>query len=147
MSAAIDGKRPALPGKGFRHVARHRYGFDLDPRKVDEDLARVRAAFPAFVKAVTCLERMMTAAKKADDEPSGSSCTLWSWLLRNVTALQRRPLPQPHCQPDPRHLTAAPVEMRPLIPLQVVGIACAEFLALRRRRQAKYAPNESHGPD
>jgi hypothetical protein len=86
MSAGIDGKRPALFGselygqlvelKGFRHVVRHRYGFDLDPRKVDENLARVRTAFPAFVKAVTCLERMMTAEKKADDEPSGPSCTL-----------------------------------------------------------------------
>ncbi|GEC57869.1 hypothetical protein ABIF38_008760 [Bradyrhizobium japonicum] len=65
VSAGIDGKRPALIGselygllvelKGFRHVIRHRYGFDLDPRKVDENLARVRTAFPAFVKAVTCL--------------------------------------------------------------------------------------------
>ncbi|WP_240536952.1 hypothetical protein [Bradyrhizobium elkanii] len=65
VSAGIDGKRPALFGselygllvelKAFRHVIRHRYGFDLDPRKVDENLARVRTAFPAFVKAVTCL--------------------------------------------------------------------------------------------
>ncbi|WP_456761019.1 ribonuclease toxin HepT-like protein [Bradyrhizobium sp. USDA 4011] len=64
----IDGKRPPLFDselygllvelKGFRHVVRHRYGFDLDPRKVDKNLAGVRTAFPAFVKAVTCLERM-----------------------------------------------------------------------------------------
>ncbi len=43
MSAAIDGTRPALLDsklydllvelKGFRHVVRHRYGFDLDPKK------------------------------------------------------------------------------------------------------------------
>ena len=71
MSARIEGQRPALldPGlygllvelKGFSHVVRHRYGFDLDPSKVDENLARVRAAFPAFVKAVADLERVMTA--------------------------------------------------------------------------------------
>lgn len=71
MSAAIEGSRPALLGpelygllvelKGFRHVVRHRYGFDLDLSKVDENLARVRAAFPAFVEAVAVLERAMTA--------------------------------------------------------------------------------------
>jgi hypothetical protein len=43
MSSAIDGKRPALLDtelygllvefKGFRHVVRHRYGFDLDLSK------------------------------------------------------------------------------------------------------------------
>jgi hypothetical protein len=67
MSAAIEGKRPAVLSpelyeilvelKGFRHVVRHRYGFDLDPRKIDENVARVRAAFPAFVSAVRDLER------------------------------------------------------------------------------------------
>jgi hypothetical protein len=72
MSSAIDGKRPALLDtelygllvelKGFRHVVRHRYGFDLDLSKVDENLARIRAAFPAFVKAVSDLERVMTAS-------------------------------------------------------------------------------------
>jgi hypothetical protein len=85
MSAAIDGKRPALLStelygllvelKGFRHVVRHRYGFDLDLSKVEENLARVRIAFPAFVEAVAGLERWMTAEKKNDEEPSGSSCT------------------------------------------------------------------------
>jgi hypothetical protein len=74
MSAAIEGKRPALLGselygllvelKGFRHVVRHRYGFDLDLSKVDENLARVRLAFPAFVDAMAGLERWMTADKK-----------------------------------------------------------------------------------
>ena len=84
MSAAIDGKRPALLSselysllvelKGFRHVVGHRYGFDLDLSKVDENLARVRIAFPAFVEAVAGLERLMTAEKKDDEEPSRSSC-------------------------------------------------------------------------
>ena len=74
MSAAIEGTRPALLSpelygllvelKGFRHVVRHRYGFDLDPSKVDENLTRVRTAFPAFVEAVAVLERGMTAEKK-----------------------------------------------------------------------------------
>jgi hypothetical protein len=84
MSAAIERKRPALLSsdlygllvelKGFRHVVRHRYGFNLDLSKVDENLARVRTAFPAFVDAVAALERVMTAEKKDEEEPSGSSC-------------------------------------------------------------------------
>jgi uncharacterized protein YutE (UPF0331/DUF86 family) len=84
MSAAIEGKRPPLLSselyrllvelKGFRHVVRHRYGFDLDLSKVDENLARVRRALPAFVKAVAGLERLMTSEAKDDEEPSGSSC-------------------------------------------------------------------------
>jgi hypothetical protein len=74
MSAVIEGKRPALLDselygllvelKGFRHVVRHRYGFDLDLSKVDENLARVRIAFPAFVEAVIGLEKLMTADDK-----------------------------------------------------------------------------------
>ena len=72
MSAAIEGKRPALLDselygllvelKGFRHLVRHRYGFDLDLSKVDENVARVRTAFAAFVEAVAVLERAMTAS-------------------------------------------------------------------------------------
>jgi hypothetical protein len=45
---------------------------------------------------------------------------------------------------------AAPVEVRPLMPLQVVGIACAEFLASMRMLTAaeqSTPPIESHGPD
>jgi hypothetical protein len=84
MSTAIEGRRPAILSselydllvglKGFRHVVGHRYGFDLDLSKIDENLARVRTAFPAFVEAVTGLERAMTAKKKDEEEPSGSSC-------------------------------------------------------------------------
>ncbi len=82
MPAAIEGKRPALLRpevygllvelKGFRHVVRHRYGFDLDPSKVDENLARMRAAFPAFVSAVGDLERALTAEEKDEDGPSST---------------------------------------------------------------------------
>ena len=45
---------------------------------------------------------------------------------------------------------AAPVEVRPLIPLQVVGIAFAEFLASMRMLTAteqSTPPVKSHGPD
>lgn len=85
MSAAIEGKRPAVLNpdlygilvelKGFRHVVRHRYGFDLDLRKVDENVARVRVAFPAFLTAVADLESVMTKEEKHGDEPSRWSCT------------------------------------------------------------------------
>ena len=70
MSAPIAEKRPALLDphlygllvelKGFRHLVRHRYGFDLDPAKVAENLTRMSEAFPAFVDAVRTLERVMT---------------------------------------------------------------------------------------
>jgi hypothetical protein len=78
MSATMEGKRPALLGmlvelKGFRHVVRHRYGFDLDQSRVDENVARVREAFPAFVSAVRDLERAMIAEEKNEDEPWGST--------------------------------------------------------------------------
>ena len=45
---------------------------------------------------------------------------------------------------------AAPVEVRPLIPLQVVGIAFAEFLASMRMLTAteqSTPPVKSHDPD
>jgi hypothetical protein len=57
-------------------VVRHRYGFDLDPSKVDENLARARKAFAAFVEAVAGLERAITEEEKKDDEePPGPSFT------------------------------------------------------------------------
>jgi len=71
LSVPIDGKRPALLDtgllelltelKGFRRVVRHRYGFDLKPAKIQENLERLRKAFPAFVRAVQELERAMTS--------------------------------------------------------------------------------------
>ncbi|MGC2776213.1 MAG: hypothetical protein WA418_11345 [Bradyrhizobium sp.] len=74
MSATIEGKRPTLLDadlyrlllelKGFRHVVRHRYGFDLDPARVDDNLARARTALPAFVSAVAELERVMSATNR-----------------------------------------------------------------------------------
>jgi hypothetical protein len=83
MSAAIDGRRPRLLDpelygllvelKGFRHVVRHRYGFDLDLSRVEENLARVRLAFPAFVEAVSSLEGSMAAEKANQERPSGPS--------------------------------------------------------------------------
>ncbi|HXY58179.1 MAG TPA: hypothetical protein VEH76_06335 [Methylocystis sp.] len=69
MSVAIEGKRPALLDqnllqmlgelKGFRHIVRHRYGFDLDPTKVQENVERLRKAFPEFVRAVRELEQAL----------------------------------------------------------------------------------------
>ena len=46
--------------KGFRHRVRHNYGFDLDTEKSNENLERLREAFPAFVEALRNLERSMT---------------------------------------------------------------------------------------
>ena len=83
MLEPIKGKRPSVLDqrlydllgelKNFRHMARHRYGFDLDPVRLTENLARAREAFPLFVEAVRALERVMTApptpADGSDEEP------------------------------------------------------------------------------
>lgn len=70
MSAEIADIRPALLDpdlyetltelKGFRHLVRHRYGFDLTAEKVQENLDRMRKAFPPFVQAVVSLEKALT---------------------------------------------------------------------------------------
>lgn len=80
MSAEIAGVRaavldPALHEaltelKGFRHLVRHRYGFDLKAIKVAENLARMRAIFPAFVAAVVSLEGSLVEEIR-DEGPEG----------------------------------------------------------------------------
>ncbi len=79
MAAEIAGTRPALLDldlyealteiKGFRHLVRHRYGFDLKPEKVVENLALLRKTFPVFLAAVTALEKTM---KGGDDHDGGN---------------------------------------------------------------------------
>lgn len=76
MSVEIEGVRPALLSvqlyealaelKGFRHLVRHRYGFDLKAEKVEENLERIRWSFPDFVAAVVSLERVLTATNGSD---------------------------------------------------------------------------------
>jgi hypothetical protein len=77
MASEIAGTRPALLGselydvlleiKGFRHLVRHRYGFDLKPDRVVANFERTRFALPAFVDAVIQLERAMS---KESDPPA-----------------------------------------------------------------------------
>ena len=79
LAAEIAGTRPALLDldlyealteiKGFRHLVRHRYGFDLKPEKVVENLALLRKTFPVFLAAVTALEKTM---KGGDDHDGGN---------------------------------------------------------------------------
>lgn len=69
MAAEIAGTRPALLDldlydallelKGFRHLVRHKYGFDLKPDKVVANLELLKSTFPAFVDAVIRLEKKM----------------------------------------------------------------------------------------
>ena len=54
--------------KGFRHLVRHRYGFDLKPDRVVANFQLVRDALPAFVTAVTKLEK---AISKDGDQLAG----------------------------------------------------------------------------
>ncbi len=82
MAAEITGTRPALLDlelydalfelKGFRHLVRHKYGFDLKPDKVATNLELLKSAFPAFIDAVIRLERAMTSG---DDQDGGNGET------------------------------------------------------------------------
>ena len=77
MSAPIAGIRPAVLGsvlhealgelKGFRHLVRHRYGFDLKPEKVRENLDRLLKAWPAVVDSILLLEKRLLD----ESDPSG----------------------------------------------------------------------------
>lgn len=81
MAAEVAGTRPALldPGlyealtelKGFRHLVRHRYGLDLKPDKVVENLKLLQKVFPAFLAAVTTLERTMRGGDDHDGASGG----------------------------------------------------------------------------
>jgi uncharacterized protein YutE (UPF0331/DUF86 family) len=69
MAAPIEGVRgPVLDDrafallsalKDFRHVVRHRYGMEIDLARAEENLARLRQAFPALIDAIRALEREM----------------------------------------------------------------------------------------
>jgi hypothetical protein len=79
MASQLSGTRPALLDlelyekltelKGFRHLVRHRYGFDLKPDKVAENLKLLQDVFPAFLTALMALEKTMADS----DEPDTAS--------------------------------------------------------------------------
>ena len=82
MVAGIDGIRPPVLDanlyeslselKGFRHLVRHRYGFDLKPDKVRDNLERVAVALPAFIEAVCSLEQVLLEEKPDNEGGDGS---------------------------------------------------------------------------
>lgn len=69
MAAEVSGSRPALLShplyetltelKGFRHLVRHKYGFDLKAENVVENIHRIRQALPAVIEAIASLELVM----------------------------------------------------------------------------------------
>lgn len=77
MASEIKGTRPALLTaelydalleiKGFRHLVRHRYGFDLKPERVAANFELAKSTLPTFINAVIQLE---TAMRKEDDTPA-----------------------------------------------------------------------------
>jgi uncharacterized protein YutE (UPF0331/DUF86 family) len=85
MAAEVAGTRPALLDtdlhkaltelKGFRHLVRHTYGFERKPDKVSENLKLLQNVFPAFIAAVTELEKTMREGDDHEgrDGPSGGS--------------------------------------------------------------------------
>lgn len=82
MVAGIDGIRPPVLDanlyeslselKGFRHLVRHRYGFDLKPDKVRDNLEQVAVALPAFIEAVCSLEQVLLEEKPDNEGGDGS---------------------------------------------------------------------------
>jgi len=80
MVSEISGTRPAVLDidlyesltelKGFRHLIRHRYGFDLKADKVQDNLDRMRQALPTFLEAVVSLERALLE-ENTDDHDGG----------------------------------------------------------------------------
>lgn len=82
MAAEIASTRPAMLDralydglfelKGFRHLVRHRYGIDLKPEKVIENLELLRTVFPAFVDAVTRLEQVLSEDISGDSGNAAS---------------------------------------------------------------------------
>lgn len=71
MAAELAGCRPALlpPAlhlelselKGFRHLVRHKYGFDLKPEKVVDNVQRLQRAYPVFAQELTDLHDLLAA--------------------------------------------------------------------------------------
>jgi uncharacterized protein YutE (UPF0331/DUF86 family) len=74
MAAAIADRRPPVLSaklhrdltelKGFRHLVRHKYGFDLKPEKVIENIRLLQDAYPAFEQCLEDLDGLL--AEDAD---------------------------------------------------------------------------------
>lgn len=56
--------------KGFRHVVRHKYGFDLMPKKVIENAENAIITLPRFIEAVTQLDEKLTPREEPDEDVS-----------------------------------------------------------------------------
>jgi hypothetical protein len=71
MAAAIADRRPPVLSvslhrdltelKGFRHLVRHKYGFDLKPEKVVDNIHLIQGAYPAFVLALEELDTLLAS--------------------------------------------------------------------------------------
>ena len=71
MAAEISGIRPPLLPmpfyealtelKGFPHLVRHKYGFDLQSERAIENVMRLDIAFPDVTKAVIRLHDLLSA--------------------------------------------------------------------------------------
>lgn len=57
--------------KGFRHLVRHRYGFDLKADKVIENVERAKRVLPALLSAICALEHDLLQEDSEEDLPKG----------------------------------------------------------------------------
>ncbi len=70
MASELAGRRPALLSpdlhiqltelKGFRHLVRHKYDFDLKPEKVVDNVERLQQVFPRFAKRLRDLHDQLS---------------------------------------------------------------------------------------
>jgi uncharacterized protein YutE (UPF0331/DUF86 family) len=71
MASELSGRRPALLSpelhleltelKGFRHLVRHKYGFDLKPEKVVDNVQRLQRVYPVFAERLDALHHLLAA--------------------------------------------------------------------------------------
>ncbi len=80
MASELAGRRPALLSpdlhiqltelKGFRHLVRHKYGFDLKPEKVVDNVERLEQVFPRFAKRLRDLHDQLPSDPSLPEAPS-----------------------------------------------------------------------------
>ncbi|ODS56976.1 MAG: hypothetical protein ABS40_08325 [Agrobacterium sp. SCN 61-19] len=71
MASELAGRRPPLLSpdlhiqltelKGFRHLVRHKYGFDLQPEKVVDNVERLQRVYPSFSQRLIALHDLLAS--------------------------------------------------------------------------------------
>ncbi len=75
MASELASRRPALLSpdlhgeltelKGFRHLVRHKYGFDLKPEKVVDNVERLQRVYPVFAQRLSDLHDLLAGSSSS----------------------------------------------------------------------------------